>query len=127
MKRRKFAILSGVGLVAIAVPSWIYTQRIPEYDPVLKEPIHLSSFLDDQAIYLIGDRYRELFPDENGEKRLVQTLFNQSSPATAMNIETIQRTIAKDFQTGNTVMIDGWILSRTEARQCALLSLTSNQ
>ena len=31
--------------------------------------------------------------------------------------------ITDDYNKGNTVMIDGWILSRIEARQCALFSL----
>jgi hypothetical protein len=32
--------------------------------------------------------------------------------------------IKNDFGTGNVVIIDGWILAITEARQCALFSLT---
>jgi len=34
----------------------------------------------------------------------------------------LEESIKNDFETGNTVIVDGWILSRTEARQCALLS-----
>jgi hypothetical protein len=37
---------------------------------------------------------------------------------------TLDQQIKNDFITGNMVMVDGWILSVTEARQCALFSLT---
>jgi len=29
----------------------------------------------------------------------------------------------EDFNTGQTVIINGWVLSRTEARQCALFAI----
>jgi hypothetical protein len=31
--------------------------------------------------------------------------------------------IQRDFAEGRTVLLDGWVLSVTEARQCALYSL----
>jgi hypothetical protein len=31
--------------------------------------------------------------------------------------------VARDFADGHTVLVDGWVLSVTEARQCALFSL----
>ena len=34
------------------------------------------------------------------------------------------RLVHDDFDDGRTVVVDGWILSATEARQCALYSLT---
>jgi len=39
----------------------------------------------------------------------------------AMEIEKI---VEKDFKSERLFMIKGWILSETEARQCALLSLS---
>jgi len=32
--------------------------------------------------------------------------------------------ISADFACGNTIMVDGWILSRTEARLCAIVALS---
>jgi hypothetical protein len=37
----------------------------------------------------------------------------------------IKRRFAKDFADGRTVMLDGWVVSRTEARLCALLALAN--
>ncbi len=33
--------------------------------------------------------------------------------------------VQADFDNGETVVVRGWVLSRTEARQCALFSLTN--
>ena len=35
----------------------------------------------------------------------------------------LERRIKEDYETGNIVTIEGWILSATEGRQCALFSL----
>ncbi|MFZ1988260.1 MAG: hypothetical protein WAW96_00680 [Alphaproteobacteria bacterium] len=35
----------------------------------------------------------------------------------------IQRAIAHDFAVDDTVVLDGWVLSQTEARLCALATL----
>jgi len=31
--------------------------------------------------------------------------------------------VRRDFETGRTVLVNGWVLAATEARQCALFSL----
>ena len=36
------------------------------------------------------------------------------------------RKIDRDFETGNIVIVKGWVLSVTEARQCALLFLNNS-
>lgn len=38
-------------------------------------------------------------------------------------IAKLRNLIAEDFAFGNTVQVDGWVLSRTEARLCALCAL----
>jgi hypothetical protein len=37
--------------------------------------------------------------------------------------KSIDDTVHEDFAAGRTVVVDGWVLSVTEARQCALFSL----
>jgi hypothetical protein len=37
----------------------------------------------------------------------------------------IDRQVTDDFAAGRTAVVDGWVLSVTEARQCALFSLLS--
>ena len=36
----------------------------------------------------------------------------------------LRNKVTEDFNAGNTILIDGWLLSKTEARQCAFLSMS---
>lgn len=126
MKRNNFILLSGLGISAIAVPTWYFNFREFEYDSSLKNPELLSHLLDDKSIIEIGELYLKQFPNENNERKLVSLLtvrdFSDSN-----KIKIVQQQITNDFKSGETIIIDGWILSKTEARQCALYSLTQNQ
>lgn len=126
MKRRNFVLFAGMGISAIAIPTWYYTNRDLEYDQLLTEPELLSYIWDGTTIREIGNLYREKFSDENSERKLIELLFNDDSTDLTKNIEILNNQITKDYKTGNTIMMDGWVLSRTEARQCALFSLTQN-
>lgn len=127
MKRRSFVLLTGVAISAIAVPTWYYKYRDLEYDPILTEPELLSYIWDGNTILETGKIYRERFPDENSERKLVELLTtNISSDQAAVN-EMLRLQITTDYESGNTVMVDGWILSKTEARQCALFAVTQNK
>ncbi len=126
MKRRNFVLLTGIGISAIAIPTWYYKYRDPEYDQLLAEPELLSYIWDDNTISEIGMLYLEKFSDENSEPKLIELLSNNVSTDLIENTEMLNQQITNDYKTGNTIMIAGWILSKTEARQCALFSLTQN-
>lgn len=116
MKRRSFIILGSAGVAALSIPAAFYFFDDIEYDPILAEPRSLSMIWDTETIKAVGDQYRLQIPSEKSEMSLIKLL-----KAAAPELEDI---IKKDFETGNTVIIDGWILSTTEARQCALFSIT---
>jgi len=118
--------LTGLGISVIAIPTWYYKYRDLEYDQLLTEPELLSYIWDGNTISEIGEIYREQFPDENSERQLVGLLSNFTSSNTNLWIESLQLQITEDYKIGKTVLVDGWILSKTEARQCALYSLTQN-
>ena len=125
MKRRNFVLLTGLGISAVAFPTWYYKYRDLEYDQLLTEPVLLSYIWDGSTINEIGVVYREQFSDENSERELVTLLSNDvSADLTTTNM--LQQQITDDFKAGNTIIISGWVLSKTEARQCALFSLTKN-
>jgi hypothetical protein len=65
----------------------------------------------------MGQRYLELFTDEKQKLTLVKLL--SDTP-----INQLEQQITVDYQSGNTVLLNGWLLSKTEARQCALFSLS---
>jgi len=126
MKRKNFILLSGLGISAIAVPTWYYNFREIEYDSSLKDPEFLSNILDDKSILEIGEQYLKLVPNENSERKLVSLLQTNSSHE-INTIQIVQQQITDDYKSGETIIIDGWILSKTEARQCAIFALTQNK
>ena len=126
MKRKNFILLSGLGISAIAIPTWYFNFRELEYDSSLKSPEFLSNFLDGKSIIEIGELYLKQVPDENNERKLV-SLLPISDTSDNNTIEILQQQITDDYISGETIIVDGWILSKTEARQCALYSLTQNQ
>jgi hypothetical protein len=77
------------------------------------------------AVKVVGERYRSLVPAEDDEATLESLLGLEAGTATdeAM-LAALAEQVRNDFATSDTVMIDGWILSVTEARAAALLSLS---
>lgn len=70
-------------------------------------PEMLSSLADKKTLREIGHEYLKLFP---AEKNQLQDLITNQN-------------VQNDFSKGNIVVIKGWVLAVTEARQCALLTL----
>lgn len=126
MKRRSFVLVTGIGISVIAIPTWYYIYGKTELETSLTSPELLSYICDDKTINDIGSLYRKEFSDENSEQKLLELLFNHGSTTPYPNNELLNKQIIDDYHTENTIMIDGWVLSRTEARQCALFSLSQN-
>lgn len=82
----------------------------------LETPDFLSHICDAPTIRQIGAAYRNQTPAEASQKTLLRLL---QTGVTAQTIKT-------DYAQGDIVTVKGWVLSRTEARQCALFSLDSN-
>ena len=116
MKRRNFILLGAAGVAAVSIPTAFHFFGDVEYDKALADPQSLSLIWDTQTIISTGNKYRLQTPAENTERSLVKKL--------KADLLTLEEKIRKDFETGNTVIVDGWILSKTEARQCALFSIT---
>ncbi len=123
MKRRDFVVLSGTGLTALTIPAACYRFGKPEYDPLLAEPGFLSYIWDTDTMLEIGNLYRGLMPEEDSEANLVSALLGRSTETPVSPQQFLAERVKSDYQDNELVLLDGWILSRTEARQCALLSL----
>ena len=81
---------------------------------------------DEEGLVKLGNRYREQHSTEQTEDILVKALsdgkdFSKTTDGTLQ--EHLADHIRQDFLQKNIVILDGWILSVTEARQCALFSL----
>lgn len=129
MKRRTFIIaLVSVGAAA-AIPIAQYRRKnFLTGDPLMR-PNVLAHFCDGGTISDIGKSYRSHVPEENEKKRLRELLMTNKNgskvnPSGDEAIsEMLEKKIEQEFKDGKIVIQKGWVLSKTEARQCALFSL----
>lgn len=71
----------------------------------------------------IGRRYLDQAPEERDSRAVRRHLFGDRTMSLGELRADMNRRRADDFACGDTVLIDGWILARTEARLCALAVL----
>jgi hypothetical protein len=97
--------------------------QIAQTNPhLLNTPKFLATICDVATIRKIGTDYRSKTPAESREgelNNLLTTGLDDSKDQT----EELTRRIKDDFANNRTVTIDGYVISITEARQCALYSL----
>lgn len=129
MLRRDFLRSSAGALAATLAPlSGCDTTSDPNL--TLAEPTTLGAVADDATIGGIGRAYLASAPQESSRARLVRALLedepgdraSQEDPEALTNF--LRAKIRADFQADRTVIVDGWVLAVTEARQAALFSLT---
>ena len=130
MKRRHFIFYTVFSTAAVSIPFLNCSSPDPELDKKLAMPETLAQTYDEKTIMEIGQAYGKTYPDEYSisdlEKLLTKTETGKSiagSETAEMINSTLNAMVKKDFQTGDTVVLNGWILSKTEARQCALFTL----
>jgi hypothetical protein len=131
MRRRTF-IYTGVAVAAgVGLGDLYFLNNEPKWksQPFLY-PFILSNILDEESLRIIGNSYRVMKPDENSRVKLLNAITSrmntiQTKTKDMANQATeIERNVEKDFKSDKIVMIKGWIISETEALQCALLSLS---
>ena len=123
MNRRQFVRLTGLSAVAFG------TSRCSagaDYDMRSLAQPNLIAALGAGPVRAIGTRYRSVTPNEQDAAALRAAIL-ASRPMGARLLPgagpPIAALIRDDFEGGRTVEVNGWILSVTEARQCALFSL----
>lgn len=126
MKRRYFIQLSAFSAAAISIPL-LHSCSPSATEQAMSQPLFLSRLFDESMITDAGKAYLKKTPAENDDAKLVQLLTNNNSIANATDEKAIHQyldeKIKHDFETGNTVLVKGWVLAVIEARQCALFSL----
>jgi len=132
MLRRKFILLTASGGTAICMTGLNCSSRKPAFYAVLDKPGQLAHICDTKTIKEIGKAYRLQTPSESGSDQLISLLSADSNgvPLSAsinnQYVETlINNKIILDFEKGNMVIVNGWILAVTEARQCALFAINN--
>ncbi|MDP4260953.1 MAG: hypothetical protein Q8941_00365 [Bacteroidota bacterium] len=130
MKRRTFILTAIAGAAIITIPVIKYRCRDSITGDPLLRPDVLSRFCDKDTILEIGRQYMVQVPAEARKEKLIELLLTsdkgeklKSSDESEIS-KWIEQKVQQDFQTERMVIVNGWILSATETRQCALLSLS---
>lgn len=130
MKRRFFIITLLLSLLGIGAFSLIQWFRTPSKDKELARPRFLSHLCDQRTIRMLGRAYLKLRPDEITVNVLINDLLSGESykvflePQNMKKMESqIEKRIKHDFESKNIIVVQGWVLSITEARQCAFFSI----
>ncbi|NNE75521.1 MAG: hypothetical protein HKN31_00430 [Pricia sp.] len=123
MKRAKFIYILTAGTAVVALPAWYYYHNEMADDKDLAKPQLLSTIWDSETIALIGKAYLNENPDENDAQKLISLLSDHISKENVGISASLINKIRNDYKTGEIVTIEGWDLSITEARQCALFAL----
>ena len=119
LDRRRFLQLSGLGVVAIAADV-ACSQRA---DSALDQPA-LIAVLGADRVRQLGERYRAQTPSEGNAESLRAAIGKDRGwRIPFLGNESIASQIEDDFEHDRTVLVDGWVLAVTEARQAALFSL----
>ena len=121
--RRAFLRIAASGAIGIAAAG---CRAGTEYDMrALAHPELLDS-LGPAAVRAIGTRYRSMNAAPRSADDLREAIL-ASRPFSTRFLGApgppLAQLVRDDFANGRTVVVDGWILSATEARQCALFSL----
>ena len=123
LDRRRFLHLSALGAVAAIVDSSCSGSN-DAADPAVARP-QLLSMLGPDEVRTLGAHYRAATPSENTADALRSALSRGSGFRIPFSRgASLDDRIRDDFASGRIAVVDGWILSVTEARQCALFSLT---
>ncbi len=130
MKRRFFILSAATVGVGLPVAYYIKEKSSDKNSNPLFIPQLLSTFCSEHMLKNIGKNYMLQVPDENGKTILQDLLLTDNSgkktKATATDevAALMNNKMNADFTAANTLVLNGWVLSKTEARQCALFSLT---
>jgi hypothetical protein len=131
MKRRSFIITASIAAAGLPLAYYI-NKKNGQVNPLIK-PDLLSAFCEEITLKEIGVNYRNLTPQENDKQKLMDLILedsggNKISPSNWTKVEDfMKKKVHEDFLANRIVDLKGWVLSITEARQCALFSLTTNK
>jgi hypothetical protein len=127
MKRKSFLIISGIGLITLCGPVYFGIRGYRNKKYVLSQPESLVSFCDDLSLRQMGEKYLELYPEEQNSNLLIGLLDCKEYSQENHLRKQLQKNIRRDFESNLTLLLNGWVVSRTEARQCALFSLMQQE
>ncbi len=125
MDRRHFIASAAAGALGLGLSGAAWRTAPSENLHALARPA-LIDMLGERRVRDLGMRYRAMYPAACDADSLCAAILDGAMPtpadAPAMRAY-LNATIQGDFAAGRTMILKGWVLSMTEARQCALFSL----
>lgn len=127
MKRKSFLVLSGVGFLALSVGGYFGLRSYRNRRGILYRPESLSAFCDDTSLCAMGKEYLQIHPEEKDVKTLMGLMGASFYAQEATIRARLRDNIKYDFESDRALVLDGWVVSRTEGRQCALFTLMQKE
>jgi hypothetical protein len=123
MERRLFVKLSAFTALALTLP--LVQSCNGSKEMATAQPFLFSHLVDDKTISEAGLAYRNTHTAEDNKDKLSQLLLSGKDATLGKDeIETLlDKQVTADFKKGDTLVVKGWVMSLTEARQCALYSI----
>ena len=123
MKRRLFVKLSAFTAMALTLP--LAESCSGSKEMAVAQPYLFSQLADDKTINEAGQAYRKTHTAEDNKEKLLQLLLiGKDATLSKGELQAmLDKQVTADFKQGNTLVVKGWVMSITEARQCALYSL----
>jgi hypothetical protein len=115
VSRRTFLLLV-VGAGAGATAGW----RLLTADGDSPNAAVAGFFDDPSAARRVGEAYLERYPAEAGEERLTRLLGLGGGQPLAVEQARVRAAVRRDYEESRLALVEGWYLSRTEGRLCAL-------
>ena len=128
MKRREFIGIAAFGAAGAVLPT---ARADVTLASTLAHPRLIEILHDARIVAELGTRYRERVPGEDNADLLTHAILGHTrsdlqAPSLAESATLrahLDALVRADFAEGRTILLDGWIVSLTEARQCALFSM----
>jgi len=119
--------MAGAGLGITGIYFW--NKELKWKSQPFSYPYILSGICDYITLRNIGSAYRKMVPEENSKEKLWNLInrklnFKGNAEDNSAVANELELNVEQDFKEQKIVRIIGWVLSTTEARQCALLSLS---
>jgi hypothetical protein len=122
--RRSVVVTATMALLAGTMPAVIRPARSATRDSC---DAIAALWSDTGGACRVGRSYLAQVPEDADRDRLVAILFREEGAHAGMSADALRAQFARarmrDFESGDTVTVDGWVLARTEARLCALTTM----
>jgi hypothetical protein len=122
--RRAFLTIAAAAGVGGYCGGTARTGRPPVAQPGPEAALALV-FRQRQSAIAIGRRYLSCYPGDPLPHRLAEALSRASTEDEAAARRALLARVRYDFERGDTVLLDGWVLSCSECRACAAFALAA--